>query len=189
MREANATAPTLLSPDQVAPLLTAFSTTRWLLADLVVTADPGQAIKTCYEAGGKGRYVKYTSTGVHYGSGARGPHEVIRWAAILGTIRALPSSLRQAVAEANECCRASQREYRIFTAPAFACGCGRPPQIGPLTAQQQAYADAYDEWEITFYRPWRARKEEAERGLQDAIEACFADTADDLLSYAATLFD
>lgn len=178
-----------LTPDQVAPLLAAFSAHEWMLADLIVTADPQRAISSCYVGRGPSRYVTYSKIGIHYGTSVCGPHDVIRWTAVLTTIRALPSTTRQAVADAAERCRDSQRNFRIFAAPAHACGGGRPPQVGPLTARQQAYEDALEDYETNVRQPWQANDEEVKAARHAAIEACFEDTTDDLLSYAATLFD
>lgn len=178
-----------LTADQVGPLLEAFATNHWMLAELIVTGDPKRAIESRYEGRGHDRYVKFTSTGINYGTSVRGPHDVIRWSAVVGAVRALPARTREAVAETAERCRESQRTYRIFYAPAFACGCGWLPRVGPLTPQQQAYADAYEDWEVNVHQPWMANDKEVKAARQAAIEACFQDTADDLLSYAATLFD
>lgn len=178
-----------LTADQVGPLLDAFTSNHWMLADMIVTGDAKRAVGSCYGSGGRTRYVKFTKTGIHYGTSVAGPHEVIRWTAVLATINALPSSAREAVAVAEERCRESQRAFRIFTAPAHACGCGPLPKIGPLTAQQQAYADAYDDYETTVHEPWLANDKEVKAARLAAIQACFQDAADDLLSYAATLFD
>lgn len=110
--------------------------------------------------------------GVHLRRDFDDPPVVIGWPAIRRRIADMPDA---AVDRLEAACRADSEHQATFVPFAVGPdlqGCGRAPEVGPPTARQAAYADAWDAWHRDHAEPYYARAAQLHAAVLAAFDDC-----------------